>query len=188
MKLKYYLRGVGIGIVFATIIMGVSSSIHKNNISDEYIIKEAEKLGMVMKEESGSSNGLFGNGDSKETEEVQETEDGFKGTEEIEGNQVIDSEEQSSEPESESQMPVESENPVESESEEMVYVTVVVRGGDSASQVAEKVKEAGLVDDAKEFSIYLRNHGYAYDILVGSFQIPIGADFEEICKILTTKR
>ena len=51
MKLKYYLRGVGIGIIFATLVMTVSSFVHKNNISDEYIIKEARKLGMVMKEE-----------------------------------------------------------------------------------------------------------------------------------------
>ena len=38
MKLKYYLRGVGIGIIFATLVMTVSSFVHKNNITDEYII------------------------------------------------------------------------------------------------------------------------------------------------------
>ena len=38
MKLKYYLRGAGIGIIIATMIMTFSSWVHKNNITNEYII------------------------------------------------------------------------------------------------------------------------------------------------------
>jgi len=51
MKLKYYLRGVGIGIIFATLVMTVSALVHKYNLSDEYIMREARKLGREMKEE-----------------------------------------------------------------------------------------------------------------------------------------
>ena len=71
MKLKYYLRGVGIGIIFATIVMTVSSLVHKYNISDEYIIKEAKKLGMVMKDDLDDNNGLWG---SDDTEGIHVTE------------------------------------------------------------------------------------------------------------------
>ena len=49
MKLKYYLRGAGIGIIFATLVLTVSSIAHVNNPSKETIIKEAKKLGMIMR-------------------------------------------------------------------------------------------------------------------------------------------
>lgn len=180
MKLKYYLRGVGIGVIFATLVMTISGLEHKYNISEEYIIKEARKLGMVMKDELDGNNGLFGNGDSQEPEESQATEENEStNSEMIDDTQVASSEVQPSESESESQVPVESETPV--------YVTIVVEGGDSARQVADKAKEAGLIEDAEVLRNYLRDHGYSHDILVGSFQIPLGADLEEICRILTTR-
>ena len=74
MKLKYYLRGVGIGIIFATIVMTVSSLVHKYNISDEYIIKEAKKLGMVMKDDLDDNNGLWGSDDTEVIPVTEETE------------------------------------------------------------------------------------------------------------------
>ena len=50
MKLKYYLRGVGIGLIVATLILMIASALHSNkDMSDEEIIARAEELGMVMK-------------------------------------------------------------------------------------------------------------------------------------------
>ena len=50
MKIKYYLRGLGVGIILSTILlsftMGKSS---KNELSDEQIIERATQLGMTMK-------------------------------------------------------------------------------------------------------------------------------------------
>ena len=75
MKLKYYLRGAGIGIIFATMVMTVSTFVHNNNLSDEYIIKEARKLGMVMKEELKDEN-LFSEDETEDAEGMGEgTED-----------------------------------------------------------------------------------------------------------------
>lgn len=180
MKLKYYLRGAGIGIIFTTIVMAVSSSVHKNNISDEYIIKEAQKLGMVMKESQDTGNGLFGNSQETEESEVTEESQDTENSQVTEEDTSLNTEGVSSE--------LENDTPTESESEEIVYATVVVNGGDSAKQVADKVKEAGLVENAEEFRLYMRDHGYAYTLLVGSHEIPMGADYEEICKILTTRK
>ena len=41
MKLKYYLRGLGIGIIVTTLILMISFSMHKTEISDEEIIERA---------------------------------------------------------------------------------------------------------------------------------------------------
>lgn len=50
MKLKYYLRGLGVGIVVTAVILTIANHLG-NKMSDEDIIKRAAKLGMVMKED-----------------------------------------------------------------------------------------------------------------------------------------
>lgn len=203
MRLKYYLRGVGIGIVFATLVMTFSSFVHRYNISDEYIMREARKLGMVMKDEQKNENGLWGGegteedsaGDSENTQDSQTTEN----SQTPEDTQVAGSESQTpSEPEPpvEPETPAEPEAPVEpappaeseSESEEVEYVTVVIESGDYARQVAEKVRDAGLVEDAEDFRKYIGERGYGKIMHPGTYHIPVGSDYEEICQILIVRQ
>lgn len=190
MKLKYYLRGVGIGIIVATLVMALSSAVHNNNLSDEFIIKEATKLGMVMKD--ASENNAFAKNDSELPEDTEYAIDA-ESTEVNETEMVVSESEVTSESESESQMESESQSEPESESEEVSgsesnqnveYVTIVVSGGDYARQVAEKLYGAGLIPNAEEFRIYMGEHGYAKTIHAGTYQIPVGASYEEICKIV----
>ena len=47
MRLKYYLRGLGIGIIFAVIIMMIGFHDNKQSMSDTEIIEKAKTLGMV---------------------------------------------------------------------------------------------------------------------------------------------
>ena len=49
MRFKYYLRGAGIGVIVATLILSVAF-LFQDNISDEEVIRRAMKLGMVMEE------------------------------------------------------------------------------------------------------------------------------------------
>lgn len=49
MKLKYYLRGLGVGIILTTLIISISGSQRK--LSDNEIITRAMELGMIMKED-----------------------------------------------------------------------------------------------------------------------------------------
>ncbi len=52
MKLKYYLRGLGIGIICTAIIMGIAlSGNKKETMTDTEIIERARLLGMVMPED-----------------------------------------------------------------------------------------------------------------------------------------
>lgn len=55
MKLKYYLRGLGLGIVLTAILMGVTLGRNTSKMSDEEIIKRAKQLGMVEAESTLSS-------------------------------------------------------------------------------------------------------------------------------------
>lgn len=47
MKLKYYLRGLGIGIIVTAVIMGVASGNRKETLSDREIKERAAALGMI---------------------------------------------------------------------------------------------------------------------------------------------
>ncbi|MDE7287252.1 MAG: hypothetical protein K2N55_10485, partial [Lachnospiraceae bacterium] len=47
MNLKYYLRGLGIGIVVTAIIMGIASRGGKEELSNEEIKERAKALGMI---------------------------------------------------------------------------------------------------------------------------------------------
>ena len=50
MKLKYYLRGLGLGVLLTSIIMGVALSGKNKSMSDEEVIRRAKQLGMVEAE------------------------------------------------------------------------------------------------------------------------------------------
>ena len=53
MKLKYYLRGLGVGIICTAILMGIAlSGNKKEKLTDTEIIERARLLGMVMAEEA----------------------------------------------------------------------------------------------------------------------------------------
>ncbi len=68
MKLKYYLRGLGIGIICTAIIMGIAlSGNKKETMTDTEIIERARLLGMVMQEEANSSS-ASGNEDKEQTD------------------------------------------------------------------------------------------------------------------------
>ena len=174
MKLKYYLRGLGMGILFATIVMTVSSVVHNNNLSEETIIKEAQKLGMIMPEETENKGGLFVTDD---TETVDDTE-------------VLDNTESETDSEEPSTAIVEEETELVIEKIESGNVTLIrvdVYPGDAARQVAERLYEYGLVDDSESFRKYIGKSGYANIIHVGEFYIPVGASYDEIISILVGK-
>ena len=184
MKLKYYLRGAGIGIIIATIIMTVSSVVHNNNLSNETIIKEAMKLGMVMPEQSETEGGLWGKNeeeteiqDSTETESAETTEN---------SEQVISSEEPIQEEVVQEETP--SVQPPTTKVPVGTLVEITVKDGDAARQVAETLYANGLIPDAEEFRLYLGAMGYASHIYTGTFQIPMGASYEEICNIIIKKQ
>lgn len=78
MKLKYYLRGLGIGIICTAIIMGIAlSGNKKETMTDTEILERARLLGMVMPEEKdGASESEDGQQPGDEALEPEEMEEG----------------------------------------------------------------------------------------------------------------
>lgn len=51
MNLKYYLRGLGLGIVMTAIIMGIATHGKDKSLTEEEIIEKAKTLGMIEEEQ-----------------------------------------------------------------------------------------------------------------------------------------
>ena len=198
MKLKTYLRGLGLGLIVAALVTGVGS---RQTMSDEQIKARAKELGMME-----SKTYLTQVNESKEaaeslmesetvTETVAETEEIETTTLETaaetkenvtETKETVSEETAETVPETESE-PVE-ESPEQSIEETMSPETVTfqIHSGDSSVSVAKRLAEAGLVGDAKAFDQYLCQNGYDKKIRVGTYEIQNDSSNEEIAKIITT--
>ena len=65
-------------------------------------------------------------------------------------------------------------------------VTVVISPGMSSEDVSSLLKDAGIVKDAEEYNTFLMTKGYDSKLLVGTFEIKVGASDKEIAEALTT--
>ena len=159
MKLKYYLRGLGIGIIVTTILLMIAFALHKPTMSDADIIARAKQLGMVMPEDEEPL---------QDTETTESTE--VTAVPETEAAQI---EEVSSEANEENNIAVNA-----------APYTLVVNRGDVCRIVCENLQANGVVNDAEAFRKFLGQKGFASSISVGSYSIPYGLDYEEIYQIL----
>lgn len=211
MKLKYYLRGLGIGILITTVILSLAG-IGRKNMTDEEVVKRAKELGMV------ESTLLSDLPDQTKVEEVRPTE---PETPEPETSLQPETSEQENSAEPETSEPETLEPEVSPEPEETAStpetpaapeetpvapeetpvsqedgnpdtpagetVTLVIGRGESSTTVSKNLKKAGIVEDATAFDRFLCNNGYDKKIITGTYEIPYGASEEEIAKIITRK-
>ena len=192
MKLKYYLRGLGIGVFVSVIVMTVAFG-NRKPMTDEEIKARAKELGMIENSVLADMNkeDVQDTEDIKEPENTQDTEDikepeNTQDTEDIKEPENTQDTEDTKEPEDtqdtedeEEQKPQTPENPNEG------TITITVVGGDNSWTVSKRMEEAGLIESAKDFDTHLCRYGYDKKISVGSYKIPVTATHEEMAKILT---
>ena len=172
MKLKYYLRGLGIGILVTTVILSLAG-IGRKNMTDEEVVKRAKELGMV------ESTLLSELPDQTKAEEVRTTEPEIS----PEPEETTSIPETPAAPE-ETPVSPEDGNPDTPTGETF---TLVIGRGESSTTVSKNLKKAGIVEDAADFDRFLCNNGYDKKIITGTYEIPYGASEEEIAKIITRK-
>lgn len=209
MKLKYYLRGLGIGIVVTALLMGYSN---KN--------RAAEPKAEVATEETAGDLLVDRNGEATTEEVIEqstvenvtvETDSAETSEEEI-SQQGTASELESSTQEAETITETESVTETETESVQAEETTDkteqtqssteadagnalpqttieinIVRGDDSGT-VARKLQNAGMVESATEYDAYLMQHGYDKKIRVGKVEIPVDATWQEIAEYISGRR
>lgn len=206
MKLKYYLRGLGIGMIVTALILGISFSNRQDQTSqimtDDQIRERAAELGMVDSSELTlaalqNSAKQPTEGTAEETTQTQE-----QNNIEAEPETTVPAETQATvEPEttqeSEATTEPEPEKTVGPETTAEPEVTeapqrtqtasITIQRGDDSGSASRRLYEAGLVENAKAFDNYLCNNGYSRSINPGTYEIAPGTSEEEIAKIITGK-
>ena len=173
MKLKYYMRGIGIGVVVTTIILVVTLALTGNNISDDEVIARAKKLGMV---EADSSNTTIKNKASNTTnEENQEN-----------GNQTIEGATNPMPESTANTLP--SNNQANNTTLDGDSVVFTINTGESSRLVVERLAEAGLISDAYAFNNYVNGKGIDGSLQPGTFKIKRGISEDDLSNLLITKQ
>ena len=187
MKLRYFLRGLASGIVITTLLLTISHNVKKDNISEQEIIERAEKLGMVMEETDLLSVTVTPKGEptAEVTEAIEPTEEA-QITSEVTKGAEMESTQAPTQGVTPTQEPTPMQEPTqENASSEKKVLTIV--SGMWSDKVASELQAMGLVENASEFDQYLIRNGYADKLVVGTFEIPAGASYDEIARIITGK-
>ena len=191
MKLKYYLRGLGIGMIVTALILGISFSNRQDQTSqimtDDQIRERAAELGMV--DSSELTLAALQNSAKQPTEGTPE-----ETTQTQEQNNI------EAEPETTvrtgrrprnrrlRRTPETTAEPEVTEAPQRTQTaSITIQRGDDSGSVSRWLYEAGLVENAKAFDNYLCNNGYSRSINPGTYEIAPGTSEEEIAKIITGK-
>ena len=179
MKLKYYLRGLGIGMAVTALILGISFSGRQGQeaqtLTDEQIRERASELGMVDSSELTLA-ALQNSAQPQTTMEPEVTEE----------SETMTKPEVTAEPEMTTK-PEATEEPELITAPEQSQTTITIKKGSDSGSVSRMLYEAGLVENAKAFDNYLCNNGYSRSINPGIYEIAPGTSEEEIAKIITGK-
>ena len=199
MKLRMYLRGLGIGIVVTALVMMFGLKNENKTLTDAEIRAKAKELGMVdeavtlkevkveaqEKEEPKPT-------EAPEKEEAKPTEAPKK--EEAKPTEAPKKEEAklAEAPKKEEAKPTEAPKKEETKTEKKTEVsksakayTLTIQGGYSSDRVAKILEEAKVVDNAASFDKFLCSNGYDHKISTGTYNIPEGADYSTIAKMIT---
>lgn len=192
MKLKYYLRGLGIGMIVTALILGISFSNRQDQTSqimtDDQIRERAAELGMV--DSSELTLAALQNSEKQPTEGTPEETTQTQEQNNIEAEpETTQESEATTEPEPEKTVgPETTAEPEVTEAPQRTQTaSITIQRGDDSGSASRRLYEAGLVENAKAFDNYLCNNGYSRSINPGTYEIAPGTSEEEIAKIITGK-
>lgn len=205
MKSKYYLRGLGTGIVITAILMALVAGGNKT-MTDEEIKARAAQLGMVTadhtlagQEAQKMQDPVEEQGGSEKTPEESKSLEQTLETDAQSSSDMQDADASETQPEESQEADVQSSSEVQASSESQPEAseaetisagesfTLTIRSGYSSNTVAKILADAGLVESATQYDAYLCASGYDKRICVGVFEIPAGSTDEEIAKIITKR-
>ena len=232
MKLRMYLRGLGLGMIVTALVLSFGVKSENKTMTDAEVRARAKELGMVEESEklkdAVSKEAVNGeeaaaevtdraNEDEPAEEVTEPNEVKADGTDKSEKpvevkkpeatkddagkpEEVIEEPIKESSPEEkveddkdaaeidnkkeETKEAVRDEKKSEDDKSKKPYSLKIERGY-SSDRVAGILEDAGVIDNAAAFDRYLCSNGYDKRISVGSYQIPKGADYSTVAKLIT---
>lgn len=201
LKLRYFIRGLGMGIVFTAIVMSLSLQasrsriIRENALTKEEIMEKAMGYGMIMNA-SDDTTSVEQNDSSKE-EQSQEKNQDEKEEQEAKDEQDAEDDQLKESNNDDQQNNKDGNDKVESDMDStkdkgmiisIDYTPIKITSGMTATSVGKLLNEKGVIEDIDEFRIYMSEQGYSSKILVGEYLIPLDATYKKIADIITRKK
>lgn len=158
MKIKYFLRGFGTGLIVATVLLFL---LYSYQMSDVKVVSRAKELGMVYGKATAEEETSVENYVKEESKHVAEETTLEETTAEVE------------------------EKTTEPQSSSVVEVEFTISQEMDSIAVCEELQKYGIIDDANAFDKYLIEQGYEGRIQKGIYTLREGMSYEEIAKMLT---
>ena len=162
MKWKFYLRGFGIGLIFATIAFMIAVAIHDNKQDKKCEKNESVTEAKVEKTTTENKES------AKETTKVTETT------------------------ETKTEAPTEATTEATTEAAttaapetQSATVKLTISNNMYSEDVAVALQELGVITDSVDFDSYLENNNLASKLRTGEFEIPREASYGDIAAIIT---
>ncbi len=205
MKLKYYLRGVGAGILFAAVILTISyRTTSGTQLSDAEIIKRAEELGMVRQSDIKMDDIVAPTTEptaaptaeptAEPTTEPSDTSEATptpaEESSDTDSTDSLDAPETSPIPSSTEEPSGETEDSTPSAVNESddIPVSIEIISGMTSEDVAYLLKEKGVLEDVRAFNQFLKQNNYTTRIRVGIFPIEKFAAYQDIADVIVSKK
>lgn len=214
MKLKYYLRGAGVGIIIAVLIMVIGGS-NNRTLSDGEIMRRAMELGMTKVDDGSTKVKDYQPTSAAESSAASQSSAAQSGAASSEASSAASSAAASSTASAESS----AASSVASSTSSAVSsretsstatttasaasraasldnsafttngdtVTITINTGMLSDKVADMLQSAGVIEDSKDFNKYLIANKYDTQILKGDVTVRKGASYAEIAKLLISK-
>jgi len=205
-KIKYYLRGIGVGLLLGVIIMYaamvtfgyekksddedtktvVENDVNKGKTEAQTTEKATEKVTTEVKTEKVTTEKTDTTAEvtteaTTEPTTAATTEATTETTTEATTETTTEVTTETTEATSEKTEEPTTEKPSQDDT-----VTIVIERGMISTDVAEMLQDAGIIDDYKNFDRWLDATGYSTIIRVGEFIFHKGMTYEEIAEVLTT--
>ncbi|MFA9375390.1 MAG: hypothetical protein ACERKZ_01420 [Lachnotalea sp.] len=199
MKLKYYLRALGIGIVVTTLILTISSTSKSEKLTDLQIIQKAQELGMVSTDDYNLVNEELDNAktsiddlqnqldsvDNATQQDDQDNSTDISATDqnqvpETDQNQVAETDATTKNEEASSDDATTEEINTDDSVDKNTMLQFEITAGMGTGDVAELLEQKGIIDSASDFSSYIVNSGNTNNMQIGQYEVTNGDSYDTI--------
>lgn len=191
MRLKYYLRGLGLGIIFTCLMFMLFSNKKADNTDQMDINQQLETTTETLSNQtSGDDKNDTANDEavsgSADVQNNTDAEDDVNAQNNADAQNTADNQTGASDTTDTSNQTDDSNITGETGTDDVQdeYVTLVIEKGDIARDVAESLYENGIIDDAESFRKYLGETGVSRTLHAGEYNIKVGSTYEEIVELL----
>ncbi len=201
MKRKYFLRGLGLGLITASLMFAFALIFYKPTLSESEIKKQAKALGMVESTDNKKSSNQSTdekNSDKKKSESDTDSKDDSNPEDttttesKTDDNGVVTNTVTNSDGSTTTTTSIPGDvsklGDKSATTNSGKNIVISVAGGENSAAVSLDLFHKGLVSDNAEFDKYIESTGKDNFIQPGTYEIPEGSTYAQITDIITTRK